>query len=65
MPVDPSVVVYVDESNRVVAVASNISGDLKVEVVRSMEAYVDESANKPFDSLNPRPQTQVLAMKKG
>lgn len=62
MPVNPTVTVLVQNGN-VVAVASNIDPELKVSVVTTNEAYGKAIGNLPFDSANPRPQTQVLAAK--
>lgn len=64
LPVSPAVVVYFDPARGVVAHASNVSADLSVVVVDSPEAYGEQVRNKPFDSANPNPQTQVLAMRK-
>lgn len=60
LPVNPTVTVLIQNGN-VVAVASNIDPELKVNVVTSQEAYGEAIRNLPFDSANPRPQTQILA----
>lgn len=62
LPVNPTVTVLVKDG-KVVAVASNIDPALTVNVVTSNEDYGDAICNLPFDSANPRPQTQVLAAK--
>lgn len=63
IPVDPRVVVYMRDG-KVAAVASNVAGDLKVEVVDTNEAYGESTGNLPFDSANPHPQSDyVLASK--
>lgn len=62
MPVNPTVTVLV-LNGQVVAAASNIDPELKVNIVTSQEAYGEAICNLPFDSANPRPQTQVLAAK--
>jgi hypothetical protein len=62
LPVNPTVTVLV-QSGKVVAVASNIDPELKVNIVTSQEAYGEAISNLPFDSANPNPQTQVLAAK--
>lgn len=62
MPVNPTVTVLV-LNGQVVAAASNIDPELKVNIVTSQEAYGEVICNLPFDSANPRPQTQVLAAK--
>lgn len=64
IPVNPSVVVYFDPVRGLVAAGNNIAPDLKVVVVDNAEAYGVLVANKPYDSANPHPQTQVLAMRK-
>lgn len=66
LPVNPTVVVFIDPHNgveSVQAVASNIDPDLRVIVVHSHEEYGELIRNLPFDSANPNPQTQVLAAK--
>ena len=60
LPVNPTVTVFI-QNGKVIAVASNIDPELKVSVVTSQEAYGEAIRNLPFDSANPRPQTQVLA----
>lgn len=62
LPVNPTVTVLI-QNGKVVAVANNIDPELKVNVVTSHEAYGEAICNLPFDSANPRPQTQVLAAK--
>ncbi len=62
LPVNPTVTVLV-QNGKVVATASNIDPELKVNIVTTQEAYGQAICNLPFDSANPRPQTQVLAAK--
>ena len=62
MPVNPTVSILV-QNGKVVAVASNIDPELTVNIVTTHEAYGEAICNLPFDSANPRPQTQVLAAK--
>lgn len=64
IPVGPSVVVYFDPARGLVAAGNNIAPDLNVVVVDNANDYKALVANKPFDSANPNPQTQVLAMRK-
>lgn len=63
LPVNPTVAVLL-KYGAVVAVASNISPEVTVKVVTTNEEYGEVICNLPFDSENPRPQTQVLAMRK-
>lgn len=66
LPVNPKVVVFINPHNGVTtvqAVASNVDPDLNVVVVHSHDEYAAEIQGLPFDSANPRPQTQVLAAK--
>lgn len=66
LPVNPTVVVFLNPFNNtasVEAVASNVDPDIQVIVVHSHEEYVVAKAGLPFDSVNPNPQTQVLAAK--
>ena len=60
LPVNPTVTILV-QGGKVVAAASNIDPELKVNIVTSQEAYWEAICNLPFDSANPNPQTQVLA----
>lgn len=60
LPFNPTVTVLV-QNGKVVAVASNIDPELKVNVVTTNESYGEAIGNLPFDSANPNPQTQVLA----
>lgn len=62
LPVNPTVTILV-QNGRVVAAASNIDPELKVNIVTTQEDYGEAIRNLPFDSANPRPQTQVLAAK--
>lgn len=62
LPFNPTVAVLVQNGN-VVAVASNIDPELTVNVVTTNEAYGEAIGNLPFDSANPYPQTQVLAVR--
>jgi hypothetical protein len=68
IPVNPKVVVFINPHNgveSVQAVASNVDPELEVVVVHSNEEYAKAIKGVPFDSANPHPQTQILAMKKG
>lgn len=60
LPVNPTVTILV-QNGKVIAAASNIDPELRVNIVSSHEAYGESIGNLPFDSANPNPQTQVLA----
>lgn len=62
LPVNPTVTILV-QNGMVVAAASNIDPELTVKVVTTREEYATAIKGLPFDSDNPRPQTQVLAAK--
>lgn len=62
LPVNPTVTILF-QNGKVMAVASNIDPELVVNIVTDNEAYGEAICNLPFDSANPRPQTQVLAAK--
>jgi hypothetical protein len=64
IPESPRAVVKVNDDGDVVAVVNNIGPEFKVEVVYTDTSLDALSAGLPFDSRNPRLQTQVLAMKK-
>jgi hypothetical protein len=53
LPVNPTVVVLIDEDNNVVKVASNIAPlpELTVRVLTSPQAFEDEAAGKPFNQV--------------
>jgi len=63
VPENPRVVLAVDTNGKLVRAFNNIDPQLSVEVVplRSIE---EAAAGVPYDSANPRVQTQVLAAKK-
>lgn len=64
LPVNPTVVVFVNPYNgveTVQAVGSNVDPNLQVVVVHSHEEYLEAMKGIPFDSANPNPQVQVLA----
>ena len=61
---NPRVVIRMNSKGNVASVASNVAGDLAVEVVTEQADYQDRAANCPFDSTRPVQPTQVLAMKK-
>lgn len=50
LPVNPTVAVLLNPEGKVEAIASNISDDLKVVVVKDRAAFEAEACNKPFDS---------------
>jgi hypothetical protein len=61
VPINPTVVVFINRYGCVRAVANNIDANLKVVICNSNSEYEAEAANKAFDSQNPHPQIQVLA----
>jgi len=65
IPESPRAVVKINRDGDVVAVVNNIGPEFKVEVVYTDVSLTTLGAGLPFDSRNPRPQTQVLAMKRG
>ena len=65
IPQNPRVVVKLNDDGDVIAVVNNIDPELKVEVVYTDTSLDSLGAGLPFDSRNPRPQTQVLAQKRG
>ena len=52
MPVNPTVVIFIDEGGVVAGIASNIAPlpELNVKVVHNQADFEDESAGKPFVS---------------
>ncbi len=53
LPEYPRVVIRVDSKGNVLAVASNISADLKVLTCLTDVQYKYDAANKPFDTTRP------------
>jgi hypothetical protein len=48
LPVNPVVVVLVDENSDPVGIATNVAPDLEVKIVRSQTAFNKASLGKPF-----------------
>ncbi len=63
IPEKPRVVLAVDTNGKLVRSFNNIDPQLSVEVV-PLRTLEQEAAGVPYDSANPRVQTQVLAAKK-
>jgi len=63
VPENPRVVLAVDANGKLVRAFNNIDPQLSVEVV-SVANIEQEAAGVPYDSANPRVQTQVLAAKR-
>jgi len=53
LPVNPTVVMLVDNEGNLCATASNVAEDLKVVVTRDWVTFGKESCNRPFKNLNP------------
>lgn len=64
IPEKPVVVIQLDEHGLVKRSANNIDPNLEIRLAADELTFKHKSAGIPYDSANPRVQTQVLARKK-
>ncbi len=57
MPVNPNITVLVDKNNKVLKVATNVAGDIKVTVTAGEAWFNDLALGKTFVVTNPEPVT--------
>ena len=64
LPQNPTVVLRRDIFGEIVAIASNVSDDIRVILVDTDTDFKREAANQPFDTTRPVQPVQVLAARK-